>query len=63
MKLIFFAHPHEVLKFPSLFSLHPSDLAEQQRQMEGHEVGVSSRLLLETSSKIYPLSIDPNLFK
>ena len=62
MKLTFFVHPYEVQKSPSLFSAYPST-SEQQRQVEGPERGVSAKLLLEGSSKIYPLSVDPALFE
>ncbi len=62
MKLTFFVHPCEVLKSPSLFSAYPSD-TERHRQVEGPEIGVSSKLLLESSSQIYPLSVDPALFE
>lgn len=56
MKLLFFVHPYQVLKSPSLLSSKSSPL-------DCPEVGVSAKLLLETSSKMYPLSVDPNLFE
>ena len=62
MKLTFFVHPYEVLKYPSLFSSYPSDVAHQQH-VDDQELGVSAKLLLEGSTNIYPLSIDPNLFE
>lgn len=62
MKLTFFVHPCEVQKSPSFFSAYPSD-TEHSRQVEGPEVGVSSKLLLESSSKMYLLSVDPALFE
>jgi hypothetical protein len=59
MKLLFFVHPYEVLKFPSLLSSSPS----HKLKVDDLEVGVSAKLLLESSSKMYPLSVDPNLFE
>ena len=64
MKLVFFVHPYEVLKCPSLQQLnYPSDSEQQLWQTDGQDVGVSVKLLLETSSEVYPLTIDPNLFE
>jgi len=62
MKLTFFVHPCEILKSPSLFSAFPSE-QEHKVESDDPEVGVSAKVLLEPSSKIYPLSIDPHLFE
>ena len=59
MKLLFFVHPCQVLKCPSLFTSHSSHMHE----LDGPEMGVSAKLLLESSTNIYPLSVDPNLFE
>lgn len=59
MKLLFFVHPCQVLKSPSLFTSRSSHMHE----FDGPEMGVSAKLLLESSANIYPLSVDPNLFE
>ena len=62
MKLIFFVHPYEMLQSPSRFCSLPSDL-DYVQQVDSPEMGVSAMLSLQASDKVYPLSIDPNLFE
>lgn len=59
MKVLFFVHPYQVLTSPSLLS----SISSHQCEADGLQVGLSAKLLLESSSKMYPLSIDPNLFE
>ncbi len=62
MKLIFFVHPRDILRSPSRYHSHLSD-RDYLQQIDGPELGVSASLSLQSSEKVYPLSIDPHLFE
>ena len=54
MKLTFFVLPIDVLKHPHL---------EQVRAAGPQGVGVAAQVLVEKSSQVNHLCVDPNLFK
>ena len=62
MKLVFFVHPSDMLKSPSRYNSLPSD-RDYIQHVDGPDLGVSASLSLQASEKVYPLSVDPNLFE
>jgi len=62
MKLVFFVHPYDILKSPSRYNSHLS-AKDYLQEVDSPHLGVSACLSLQSSDKVYPLSIDPHLFE